>query len=135
MATRHRLSKNFVVEEFDCHDGTKVMKRDYNGLEYLCRQFLEPLRKKYGRVTINSGFRTVSWNRKVGGASKSFHVYTIHDGNDQAADIKCAKGGPRDWHRTLNWIRNKKRNGRGGLGLYSTFVHVDLRDFKADWRG
>jgi hypothetical protein len=48
VATRHRLSKHFVVEEFDCHDGTKVSARDYNGLEYLCRQFLEPLRKKYG---------------------------------------------------------------------------------------
>jgi uncharacterized protein YcbK (DUF882 family) len=32
-------------------------------------------------------------------------------------------------------IRATKRNGRGGLGLYPTFVHVDIRDEKADWRG
>ena len=68
MATRHRLSRHFVVEEFDCKDGTKVQQRDYNGLEYLCRTYLEPLRKKYGAVTVHSGFRTSSWNRKVGGA-------------------------------------------------------------------
>lgn len=135
MATRHRLSAHFTVEEFDCHDGTKVQRRDYDGLEYLCKVFLEPLRKKYGPVTINSGFRTRAYNASIGGATKSYHVYTIHDGNDQAADVRCAKGTPRDWHRTLNWIRNNKRNGRGGLGLYATFVHVDLRDFKADWRG
>jgi hypothetical protein len=49
MATRHRLSKHFVVEEFDCHDGSKVQKRDYDGLEYLCRKFLEPLRTKFDR--------------------------------------------------------------------------------------
>ena len=61
--TRHRLSKHFVVEEFDCNDGTKVMKRDYDGLEYLCRQFLEPMREKYGSVHVNSGFRTRSDNR------------------------------------------------------------------------
>lgn len=135
MATRHRLSKHFTVEEFDCHDGTKVMKRDYNGLEYLCRTYLEPLRKKYGRVTINSGFRTKRYNARVGGASRSMHIYTIQDGNDQAADITCAKGRPSDWHRTLNYLRNKKRGGKGGLGLYRTFVHVDIRDYKADWRG
>src|SRR3954452_3223289 len=135
MATRHRLSAHFVVEEFDCHDGTKVAKRDYNGLEYLCRVYLEPLRKKYGPVTVHSGFRTRTYNIKVGGASKSFHRYDIHDGNDQAADVSCARGTPRDWHRTLNAIRAKKRNGRGGLGLYRTFVHCDIRDTKADWRG
>jgi uncharacterized protein YcbK (DUF882 family) len=135
MATRHRLSKHFTVEEFDCKDGTRVQRRDYNGLEYLCRTYLEPLRKKYGRVTVHSGYRTRAHNASVGGASQSFHCYTIHDGNDQAADVSCSRGTPRDWHRTLAAIRRKKRNGKGGLGLYRTFVHVDLRDFAADWRG
>jgi uncharacterized protein YcbK (DUF882 family) len=135
MATRHRLSKHFVVEEFDCRDGTKVSKRDYNGLEYLCRTFLEPLRAKYGPVKINSGFRTASYNRRIGGASRSYHVYTLHDGNDQAADIACRSGGPRDWHRTLNAIRQRERGGKGGLGLYGTFVHVDVRDYPSNWRG
>lgn len=134
MATRKRLSEHFTVEEFDCKDGSKVMKRDYDGLEYLCRQFLEPLRAKHGKVTIHSGYRTKSHNAKVGGASNSYHVYSIHDGNDQAADVSCAKGGPRDWHRTLSAIRAKKRNGKGGLGLYPSFVHVDIRDYKSDWK-
>ena len=135
MATRHRLSRHFVVEEFDCHDGTKVMSRDHNGLEYLCRVYLEPLRRKFGPVHVNSGFRTQSYNAAIGGASQSMHVYTIHDGNDQAADITCARGRPSDWHRLLAGIRRRKRHGRGGLGLYSTFVHVDIRDYPADWRG
>ena len=135
MATRHRLSEHFTVEEFDCRDGTRVMRRDYNGLEYLCRTFLEPLRKKYGPVHVNSGFRTRAYNARIGGASQSMHVYTIHDGNDQAADVTCARGRPSDWHRTLNTLRARERNGKGGLGLYSTFVHVDIRDYKADWRG
>jgi len=135
MATRQRLSKNFVVEEFDCRDGSKVGARHYNGLGYLCRTYLEPLRAKYGRVTINSGFRSVEHNRRIGGASKSYHVYTIHDGNDHAADITCARGTPAQWHATLNWLRKTKRGGRGGLGLYRTFVHIDTRDYQANWRG
>lgn len=133
--TRHRLSAHFVVEEFDCHDGTLVSSRDYNGLAYLCKTYLEPLRKKFGPVTVHSGFRTVTYNRSVGGAPNSFHIYTQHDGNDQAADVSCPKGTSADWHALLNAIRNTKRKGKGGLGLYRTFVHVDIRDYKADWRG
>ena len=134
MATRHRLSAHFVIEEFDCRDGTKCRPADHTGLEYLARQYLEPLRSKYGRVNINSGFRTRSYNAKIGGASKSYHIYTEHT-NDQACDVSCASGTSRDWHRTLNTIRQKKRNGRGGLGLYDSFVHIDLREVKSDWRG
>jgi uncharacterized protein YcbK (DUF882 family) len=135
VATRHRLSKHFVVEEFDCHDGTPVSERDHNGLEYLARKLLEPLRAKYGVVHVHSGYRTPAYNRSVGGATNSFHIYPLHDGNDQAADVSCATGTPAQWHAFLARLRNEKRNGKGGLGLYSTFVHVDLRDYPADWRG
>ena len=135
MPTRHRLSTHFVVEEFDCHNGVKVMARDYAGLSLLCKVYLEPLRAKFGTVKVLSGYRTRAYNASIGGASRSFHVYTMHDGNDQAADIRCARGNPQEWHATLNWIRNNKMNGRGGLGLYPNFVHVDLRDYRANWRG
>lgn len=133
MATRHRLSPHFVVEEFDCHNGVKVQERDYNGLAYLCKQYLEPLRKKFGVVTVNSGFRTKTYNASIGGATHSFHVYTEHDGNDQAADVRCAQGDPTQWRNFLAGIRARKRSGKGGLGLYPAFVHVDIRDYKADW--
>ena len=135
MATRHRLSKHFTVEEFDCRDGTRVAPREYRGLTRLCRLYLEPLRAKYGSVHVNSGFRTRAYNARIGGAPDSYHIYNIHDGRDQAADITCARGTPRDWWGTLNAIRQNKRGGKGGLGLYNSFVHVDLRDYKADWRG
>jgi uncharacterized protein YcbK (DUF882 family) len=135
MATRRRLSKHFVVEEFDCRDGTHVMRRDYDGLSLLCRVYLEPLRAKFGPVKINSGYRTLRYNAKIGGASKSYHVYSVHDGNDQAVDITCARGTPAQWHSAANWLRKNKMGGRGGLGLYSNFVHIDMRDYKSDWRG
>jgi uncharacterized protein YcbK (DUF882 family) len=137
VATRHRLSKHFVVEEFDCHDGTKVQPRDYSGLEYLCRTYLEPLRAKYGAVTVHSGFRTRSYNRRIGGASQSYHIYTIHDGNDQAADVSFARGTPAQWRNSVAAIRKAKRSGKGGLGYYPSqgFIHVDIRDYAANWSG
>ena len=132
-----QLSEHFHSREFDCKDGTPVPRRDIEGLKYLCRVYLEPLRRKYGRVTINSGYRTARHNASVNGASNSYHVYTRHDGNDQAADVRCARGSVADWHRTLAWIRKHRRGGRGGLGYYPSqgFCHIDLRDYQADWRG
>ena len=133
--TRHRLSKHFVIEEFDCKDGTKVKKREYKGLEYLCRQYLEPMRRKYGPCSVHSGYRTKSWNARVGGEPNSFHMYPFHDGNDQAVDVSFSRGTPSQWHAYANSIRARKRRGRGGLGLYRTFVHIDIRDYAANWRG
>lgn len=141
MATRHRLSPHFVVEEFDCKNGAKVQPRDYAGLRMLCAVYLEELRRKFGPVTVLSGFRTAAYNASIGGARNSFHVYTMHDGNDQAVDIMCARGTPAQWHSTANWLRNHKMKGRGGLGLYPAtrsrrgFVHIDMRDYRADWKG
>jgi len=135
--TRHRLSEHFTVEEFDCHNGARVPTRDHGGLEYLCGTFLEPLRRKYGPVKVLSGYRTAEYNRQIGGATQSFHIYTIHDGNDQAADIRCASGSVDSWWTTLNWIRTNRRSGKGGLGIYPKlgFCHVDIRDYTANWRG
>lgn len=135
--TRHRLSKHFVIEEFDCKDGTKVKSREYKGLEYLCRQYLEPMRAKFGPCTVHSGYRTVSWNRHVGGEPNSFHIYPMHDGNDQASDVSFATGNATAWHSFANNIRQTKRRGRGGLGLYPRqgFVHIDIRDYAANWTG
>lgn len=133
--TRCRLSDHFIVEEFDCNDGTKVPSAYYEALKDMCRNYLEPLHASYGPVTINSGYRTPSYNASVGGAYNSFHIYTAHDTNDPAADVSCAKGTPSQWHSKLNSIRQAHYKGNGGLGRYSTFVHVDLRDYPSDWSG
>lgn len=135
--TRHRLSKHFVVEEFDCKDGTRVKSREYKGLEYLCRQYLEPMRARFGPCKVHSGYRTRVWNRHIGGEDNSFHIYTVHDGNDQAVDVSFARGGPASWGALANSIRRRKRRGRGGIGIYPKmgFVHIDIRDYEANWRG
>src|SRR4051812_34489316 len=135
MKTRKRLSKHFTVKDFACHDGTRVQPRDYNGLSYLCRVYLEPLRTKYGTVHINSGYRTRAYNASIGGGPNNFHIYTIHHGKDQAAPGTRPGGRPPHWHRPPPPLRRRERNGKGGLGLYSTFVHVDIRDYPADWTG
>jgi uncharacterized protein YcbK (DUF882 family) len=138
--TRHQLSEHFTVEEFDCHDAnhTEVPDRYLPELERLCKTFLEPLRHQFGACKVHSGYRTTDWNRIVGGARLSFHVYTDRDPTaGVAADVEFARGSVADWRRRAVRIRRRHRAGKGGIGYYPRggFVHIDSRDYAADWDG
>jgi len=78
---------------------------------------LEALRKKAGNnpITVTSGFRSISHNAAVGGASNSMHTYGI------AADIKISGvsvASVNSYARTC---------GFSGIIRYSTFNHLDSR--------
>ncbi len=106
------LSANFKVKEFACKDGSNTVKIDY---ELVC--ILQKIREVTGRpITINSGYRTPSYNKRVGGASNSYHLY------GRAADIKGAD---------LNDITSIANSlGVRGILRYGTFVHIDTRTSK-----
>jgi uncharacterized protein YcbK (DUF882 family) len=95
-------------------------------LRRLCRRFLEPLRLRYGPVTVNSGHRSASHNQRVGGAPRSFHLAIAYR-RGAGADVRCERGSPADWYRTLDSM------GIGGLGLYGGYVHADTRRRRARW--
>lgn len=136
--TRHRLTKHFVVEEFDCNDGTPVPNRYYKELTKLCETFLEPMRERFGACTVNSGYRTRQYNDRIGGARLSFHVYTDRKQRDGvAADVSFERGSVADWTEFAKALRANRRAGKGGIGYYPQggFIHIDTRDYKADWNG
>lgn len=121
-----QLTPHFRVEEFNCHDGTKVPKVAIPALDRLATKYLEPLRAKFGTCTVMSGYRHRAYNRKIGGAQFSQHIYD--DGpSSVAADLIFAKGRPRDWAAEAD------RLGAGGVGTYPGFVHVDNRPGRARW--
>lgn len=123
-----RPSPNFTYSEFACKDGTPVPKAAYPALEHLCKTYLEPLRAEFGPVYITSGYRHAAYNRAIGGASMSVHIYDYPGRNGQAvaADVTCQRGTPAQWAKFLD------RLNPGGLGTYSSFVHVDNRQLM-DW--
>lgn len=121
-----QLSTHFHVVEFDCHDGTPVPEASYEALAKACNDYLEPLRAKYGVVHINSGFRTLTYNASIGGASMSVHVYNAtwqHSPWACAIDhvsAGLAPSGVQAFH--------ERETHPDGMGRYSVFTHVDNRN-------
>ena len=123
-----KITDNFSRQEFDCKDGTLVPKELLDNLKLLCNN-LEVLRDELKTpVSITgSGYRTESHNKKVGGAKNSQHLYA------KAADINVKGYTPKDVFDTIERLIGLGRMKQGGLGLYKTFVHYDIRGTKARW--
>ena len=89
---------------------------------------VDEMRKETGKpIVILSSYRSPAYNAPIDGAAKkSFHMKFM------ALDIAVSGMTPKQVHALLL----KKRNAgkfKGGLGLYSTFVHIDCRGYTADW--
>lgn len=138
--TRLKLSPNFLIEEFDCRNGTRVPAAAVPALITWCKVWGEPLRARFGPVRITSGYRTTAYNRGVGGAPASYHVYSLGSVRGVAADCVPSRGTPREWEA---WARAHYKSkawdlvqGRGAAVAYpsSGFVHLDTGPRRA-WAG
>lgn len=139
MTSRHRLSPHFVVEEFDCHDGTRVPSDRVDDLERLCVRVLEPLREHFGVCTVVSGYRPPRYNQQIGGALASVHMAGRGRGiPGVAADVRFRTGRPQTWAQAAEPLLTRFYPPGGGLGTYpglSGWIHVDTRGYRARWVG
>ena len=117
-------SAHFKLSEFKCKDGTAVPAKYYGNCQKLM-DLLEEIREACGNraVTVNSGYRTESYNKRVDGAKQSQHLYAA------AADIKVSGKSASEVYK----LCDRLVGSRGGVGKYSTFTHVDVRGHKARW--
>ena len=110
------ISMHFKAKEFGCKDGSQVIFVD----DYLV-SILEILRNKIGKpVHINSGYRTPTRNKAVGGAKYSYHM------RGMAADIRVNGMTPKEIAKILNEIVPNEC----GIIVYSNWVHFDTRTIK-----
>lgn len=89
----------------------------------LLRTLDEALEGKGWAVRVNSGFRCPLHNAKVGGVSKSRHM------TGEAADLHPVFPHdlqPRQLKDFINEHLGTLGDYQGGLGLYQTFVHIDI---------
>ena len=117
------ISPHFKLDEMACKDGSDKVLYSTELMS-----MLEKLRA-YGGFTvhINSGYRSPSYNRKIGGASKSQHTLGT------AADIVVKKNG--------NTVSAKKicclcqdLGFKGVAYISESAVHVDMRE-SGSYRG
>lgn len=123
-----KLTKNFSLKEFNCKDGTPVPKMYYNNVQELANN-LQILRD-YLEVPVEitgSGYRTPSHNKKVNGAKNSQHLTA------SAADINAKGYTPKELAVTIEKLIKENKMKQGGLGIYTGFVHYDIRDIKTRW--
>lgn len=116
-----KLSANFKVKEFACTDGSDPIFIDSNLVNVL-----QKIRTHFEKsVTITSAYRTPGRNKAVGGQTYSQHLY------GKAADIKVKGVSPKTVAAYVEKIMPKS----GGIGIYNSFVHVDVRSTKSRWNG
>lgn len=128
--TAGNVTKNFKWAEFDCKDGTSVPDHLKSNVKELALN-LEVIREYFGgkSVTIHSGFRTISHNKKVGGVANSLHL------TGRAADIRISGYTSQQVYDGILKLMNEGKITQGGLGLYSSFVHYDIRGKFVTWKG
>jgi uncharacterized protein YcbK (DUF882 family) len=127
LMTRNQLTKNFTIEEFDCHDGTFVPSSLFGNVNALAFN-LQVLREHLNRpIKVLSGYRTQSYNKKVGGAPHSQHLVA------RAADIQVKGITPYSLSLIIEDLISEDFMRQGGIGLYNTFLHYDIRGFKSRW--
>ena len=112
-----QLTNSFKIREFRCKDGSDEI---YTDVDFV-KSKLQKIRDWAGApITINSAYRTETYNQKVGGARASYHV------KGQAYDI-VVKG------KTLDEVC-KYAESIGVLGIIQYpnkgFVHIGSRTTK-----
>lgn len=128
-------SPHLYWSELACKDGTPypdAFIRD--GRVYKLSRAFEYVRHICGgkTIAINSAYRTPEWNRKIGGARNSQHV------EGRALDMVPPAGFTvRGFYDLIR--ANHREAGINGIGLYQTFVHIDVRQTENDrlvvWSG
>jgi hypothetical protein len=81
------LSPHFTLAELTrtssgLYNGPTIT--EINALTALCTTLLEPVRNRFGPVSIHSGFRSAAVNAKIGGSKTSQHM------RGEAADFHCS---------------------------------------------
>ena len=123
------VTTNFKRREFQCRDGSGVPDELMSNLQCLCEN-LQILRDHIARpVRVISGYRTKRYNTRIGGARRSQHM------TSKAADIKISGMTPTEVKIVIEQLIQEGKMMKGGVGLYQTFTHYDVRGRNARWRG
>ena len=126
-----QLSEHFTLAEMIVSPTAKRLglsnqptAEHIENMRYCCEKILEPVRAKFGPVTINSSYRAPAVNKAVGGSKTSQHV------NGQAIDFEV-KGV--DNKKVADWVADNLEFDQVILEFYtagdknSGWVHASIK--------
>ena len=122
-----QITADFHIREFKCSDGTKVPEGLLPNVAVLAAQ-LQIIRDYINTsITLNSAYRTEAYNVKCGGSPNSQHLQA------KAADMVTGKYSPKQLAVIVKKLIKEKKILQGGVGVYPSFVHYDIRGVEARW--
>jgi peptidase M15-like protein len=135
-ADKGQITPHFHLNEFHTKDarGSAVPVSSWPAVIRLCKDYLEPMRAKFGACTVISGYRHRAYNNALSGAAlNSQHIYD-ETPVSVAADTRYPRGSSREWVAHAKRLRTQLGN-KGGIGRYDRdgFIHIDNRPSAADW--
>lgn len=126
-----KLTEHFTVEELSASPTAKRLglsntptPEHLANMKYVCEKILEPVRAKFGPVTVNSSYRAPAVNKAVGGSKTSQHV------NGQAVDFEVMGMSNKD---LADWVADNLEFDQVILEFYtagdknSGWVHVSIK--------
>jgi len=121
------LTDNFKLKEFECKDGSEMPPHVFKNVLSLSIA-LQSIRDCIGYpINITSSYRSLEYNRSIGSKDTSQHVL------GKASDLQVKEMIPIELYETIEALIELEYIPEGGLGLYDTFVHYDIRGYKARW--
>lgn len=123
-----QLTKNFNLSEFT-KNGNDLPLELLDNMKLLTKN-LQVLRDYLNEpIHINSGYRSPEYNKKIGGVTNSQHM------KGKASDITVGSLTPHQLYDVIESLISQGKMMQGGLGLYPSFVHYDVRGIRARWNG
>ena len=122
-----KLTNNFSLQEFNSKCGRDMPNKVMINIIELAKN-LQVLRDAVNKpITITSGYRSPEHNAKVKGAKNSQHIFGT------AADIKVQGMTPKEVALVIETLIKEGKMKEGGIGVYNSWVHYDIRGVKARW--
>lgn len=121
-----QITKDFNISEFECKCGNCEIG-NIDDIKKLAKE-LQVVRDYFGKqIKINSGYRCEAHNKAIGGVSNSQHTLS------KAADIAIEGIIPKEIATALEELILSGQLRIGAIGIYNTFVHIDIRTTIARW--